>query len=95
MRLISAFFNPIDDCDEVFNFYEPLHKLIYGNGFQTWEYSPLFALRSYAYIIIHWLPISFIPLSFKLITFYVLRSCLAIICAISIYRISKNIFIKN
>jgi len=24
MRLISAIFNPIDDCDEVFNFYEPV-----------------------------------------------------------------------
>ncbi|CAF4441004.1 unnamed protein product [Rotaria sp. Silwood2] len=81
MRLISAFFNPIDDCDEVFNFYEPLHKLMYGNGFQTWEYSPLFALRSYAYILLHWLPISFIPISFKLISFYTLRVCLAIVCA--------------
>ncbi|CAF0998267.1 unnamed protein product [Rotaria sordida] len=81
MRLISAFFNPIDDCDEVFNFYEPLHKLMYGNGFQTWEYSPLFALRSYAYILLHWLPISLIPISFKLIAFYALRICLAIICA--------------
>lgn len=38
---------------------------MYGTGFQTWEYSPLFALRSYAYIVIHWLPISFIPISFK------------------------------
>jgi len=38
---------------------------MYGNGLQTWEYSPLFALRSYAYILIHWLPISFIPISFK------------------------------
>lgn len=38
---------------------------MYGNGFQTWEYSPLYALRSYAYILMHWLPISFIPISFK------------------------------
>jgi len=38
---------------------------MYGNGLQTWEYSPLFALRSYAYIVLHWLPISLIPISFK------------------------------
>jgi len=38
---------------------------MYGNGLQTWEYSPLFALRSYAYLLIHWLPIFFIPISFK------------------------------
>ncbi|CAF1443654.1 unnamed protein product [Adineta steineri] len=80
-RLISAFFNPIDDCDEAFNFYEPLHKLMYGNGLQTWEYSPLFALRSYAYIVLHWLPIAFIPSSFKFIAFYALRICLSIVCA--------------
>ncbi len=24
MRMISAIFNPIDDCDEVYNFYEPV-----------------------------------------------------------------------
>lgn len=24
VRLISAFLNPIDDCDEVYNFYEPV-----------------------------------------------------------------------
>ncbi|CAF4123072.1 unnamed protein product, partial [Rotaria socialis] len=71
-RLISALLNPIDDCDEVYNFYEPLHKLMYGNGFQTWEYSPLFALRSYAYILLHWLPISLIPSSCKKIEIIVL-----------------------
>lgn len=24
VRILSAIFNPIDDCDEVFNFYEPV-----------------------------------------------------------------------
>ncbi|CAF1328922.1 unnamed protein product [Adineta ricciae] len=82
IRLFSAFLNPIDDCDEVYNFYEPLHKLMYDHGFQTWEYSPLFALRSYAYLVLHWIPISFVPSSFKIIAFYLLRVCLALICAV-------------
>lgn len=41
---------PIMDCDEVFNYWEPLHFLLYGTGFQTWEYANEFALRTYAYL---------------------------------------------
>ena len=37
-RLISALFNLIHDCDEVYNYWEPLHYLLYGYGMQTWEY---------------------------------------------------------
>jgi alpha-1,2-mannosyltransferase len=33
-----------------------LHLFTNGNGFQTWELSPVFALRSWAYIIVHFLP---------------------------------------
>ena len=32
------------------------HYLIYGSGFQTWEYSPKYAIRSYAYLLPHSLP---------------------------------------
>jgi hypothetical protein len=28
MRILSAIFNPIDDCDEVFNFYEPVSQYL-------------------------------------------------------------------
>jgi len=52
-RLMSARWNIIHDCDEVYNFWEPAHYLLYGNGKQTWEYSPEFALRSYLYILLH------------------------------------------
>jgi hypothetical protein len=38
VRLVSARYNLIHDCDEVFNFWEPLHYLLYGYGKQTWEY---------------------------------------------------------
>lgn len=33
-----------------------MHYLLYGTGMQTWEYSPLFAIRSYAYLWLHALP---------------------------------------
>ena len=53
---VSALFNSISDCDETFNYWENMHYLIYGKGFQTWEYAPQNALRSYAYILFHILP---------------------------------------
>lgn len=37
-RLVSAIFNIVHDCDEVYNYWEPLHFLLYGYGMQTWEY---------------------------------------------------------
>lgn len=47
---------PIMDCDEIYNYWEPLHFLQYKSGFQTWEYAPSFALRTYAYLLpLHWL----------------------------------------
>lgn len=52
-RLLSAALNLIHDCDEVFNYWEPLHYLLYGSGLQTWEYSARFALRSYWYLDLH------------------------------------------
>lgn len=38
VRLMSARFNIIPDCDEVYNFWEPLHYLLHGTGKQTWEH---------------------------------------------------------
>jgi hypothetical protein len=38
----------------VFNFFEPLHYFQYNSGFQTWELSPRFAIRSWAYVLLHW-----------------------------------------
>lgn len=50
---ISAHFNAFD-CDESFNYWEPLHFLTFGHGLQTWEHGDAFALRSYAYLFAHW-----------------------------------------
>lgn len=52
-RLFSVVFNIIHDCDEVFNYWEPLHYLLYGYGLQTWEYSAAYALRPYLYLLLH------------------------------------------
>lgn len=52
-RLLSAVLNIIHDCDETYNYLEPLHFLLYGSGMQTWEYSAQFALRSYLYLLLH------------------------------------------
>ena len=41
---------------KVYNFWEPLHYLDRGNAFQTWETSPQYAIRSWAYILLHALP---------------------------------------
>lgn len=41
------------DCDEVFNYWEPLHYWLFGRGMQTWEYAPAYAIRSWAYIMPH------------------------------------------
>jgi alpha-1,2-mannosyltransferase len=30
--------NNVSDCDETFNYWEPSHYMLYGWGFQTWEY---------------------------------------------------------
>jgi len=53
VRVIAALFLSISDCDETFNYWEPLHFILHGFGFQTWEYSPQFRLRSYAYLLIY------------------------------------------
>ncbi|KAG8528200.1 uncharacterized protein KY384_007117 [Bacidia gigantensis] len=53
VNVLAAIFAPIQDCDEVFNYWEPTHYLNHGFGLQTWEYSPEFAIRSWLYIMLH------------------------------------------
>ena len=55
ISIIGLTLNHIDDTDEVYGYYEPLHYLLYGKGMQTWEYSPKYAIRFfflYIYFII-------------------------------------------
>lgn len=53
VRVAGALNAPIQDCDEVFNYWEPLHFLQFGYGKQTWEYAPQYALRSFWYLHIY------------------------------------------
>lgn len=52
-NLVSALFNPIQDCDETFNFLEPTHYLSHGYGLQTWEWSPAYGIRDWLYVLPH------------------------------------------
>ncbi|KAJ2253836.1 hypothetical protein GGI13_002482 [Coemansia sp. RSA 455] len=72
------------DCDEVFNYWEPLHFLHFGWGKQTWEYAPQYALRSYGYLELHRVLIllmSFVGLGTRIQAFYAVRLALGIGCA--------------
>ncbi|XP_074972539.1 alpha-1,2-mannosyltransferase ALG9 isoform X2 [Phalacrocorax aristotelis] len=91
-RFCAALLSNISDCDETFNYWEPTHYLIYGQGFQTWEYSPAYAIRSYAYLWLHALPALFharVLQTNKVLIFYFLRCFLAFlscICELYFYK---------
>ncbi|XP_051896012.1 alpha-1,2-mannosyltransferase ALG9 isoform X5 [Pristis pectinata] len=84
-RFCAALLSNISDCDETFNYWEPTHFLLYGTGFQTWEYSPAYAVRSYAYLWLHVLPAWFharVLQTNKVLVFYFLRCLLAFFCCV-------------
>ncbi|KAI4388260.1 hypothetical protein MLD38_000603 [Melastoma candidum] len=86
LRYISATSNIIHDCDEVFNYWEPVHFLLYKTGFQTWEYSSEFALRSYLYLIFHnlvGLPASLLFGEEKVRVFYAVRFFLGLLSVVA------------
>ena len=87
LRTVSVCFNLVWDCDEVYNYWEPLHFILFGDGFQTWEYSPAYSLRSYLYIYLHALPLMPIINFFEKMTlFYVLRFFFAVVtCKVESY----------
>lgn len=47
---LASSINHIDDTDETYGYFEPMHYLLYGFGMQTWEYSPEYSIRSYAFL---------------------------------------------
>ncbi|KAH9858242.1 glycosyltransferase family 22 protein [Lenzites betulinus] len=85
IRVSGAMYSGFQDCDEVFNFWEPLHYLFKGYGFQTWETSPEYSIRSWAYILIHYLPVQ-ITATFlgpeKRPAFFAVRIFLAVVCSL-------------
>ncbi|EKM84086.1 hypothetical protein AGABI1DRAFT_67279 [Agaricus bisporus var. burnettii JB137-S8] len=86
VRVSSAMFSNIDDCDEVYNFWEPLHLFARGYGFQTWEVAPQYALRSWAYILLHSFPVKLVKLLLgndKRPAFFAVRCSLAIVSTVA------------
>eukprot|EP01084_Bolivina_argentea_P026110 48500_1 len=70
--------------------------LLTNYGFQTWEYSPLYALRSYAYLlpqygIGHVLLSSFSLSTQPFIIFYALRIILSIICVLCEFYFASSL----
>jgi alpha-1,2-mannosyltransferase len=53
MRCFSALYRILDDCDEVYNYWEPTHYLLQGYGRETWEYSTDYKIRSWAFIFVN------------------------------------------
>ncbi|XP_065211273.1 alpha-1,2-mannosyltransferase ALG9-like [Planococcus citri] len=85
-RIISAIWLHISDPDETFNYWEPSHNLLFNYGFQTWEYTPEYALKSYFYLLIHAVPAWIYYELFhptRVLLFYFIRCFLAAICTFS------------
>ncbi|KAL9599212.1 MAG: hypothetical protein Q9219_003993 [cf. Caloplaca sp. 3 TL-2023] len=83
INALAAAFAPIQDCDEVFNYWEPTHYLNRGSGLQTWEYSPEYSIRSWSYIVIHAIigKLGSLLSSRSSFEFYFVRLALAATCA--------------
>ena len=83
VNLLASVYSPIQDCDEVFNYWEPTHYIAHGSGLQTWEYSPEYAIRSWLYALIHAIPskVAAAFVSNKVFEFYFVRGILGLICA--------------
>lgn len=89
VNFLAALYAPIQDCDEVFNFWEPTHYLNHRFGLQTWEYAPEFSIRSWLYIVIHAIigKTGSLLSSNKAFEFYMIRTVLAMACAASETRL--------
>ncbi|AQZ10126.1 ALG9 (YNL219C) [Zygosaccharomyces parabailii] len=48
---VQPVYSVIADCDETFNYWEPLNMMLRGFGKQTWEYSPEYSIRSWAFLL--------------------------------------------
>ena len=93
VNMLAALYAPIQDCDEVFNYWEPTNYLNRGFGLQTWEYSPEFAIRSWTYVVLHAIPgklASFFS-SKTTFEFYFIRAALGVVCALCETRLFSTV----
>ncbi|KAG6841767.1 hypothetical protein C0991_007096 [Blastosporella zonata] len=97
VRITGAMYSNIDDCDEVFNFWEPLHFLDQGSAFQTWETSPLYAIRSWAYIMLHLPPVRLAAALLgaeKRPAFFAVRMFLSALCVLAEVSFYRTVVVK-
>jgi alpha-1,2-mannosyltransferase len=94
LNLIGSVVNHIDDTDETYGYWEPLHYLVYGVGMQTWEYSPQYAIRTYSFIYPFYLlskALEWRGLS-KNVIFYVLKGTMGTIAAYAQTRFTFSLY---
>ncbi|KAI8099158.1 Alg9-like mannosyltransferase family-domain-containing protein [Halteromyces radiatus] len=93
IRCASGLYSVVQDCDEVFNYWEPVHYLLEGYGFQTWEYSPRYSIRSWAYILIYSLFgfLAQLISSTKLQIFYLIRLLMAAFCSFAEAKLYRTV----
>ena len=92
-NVLAALYAPIQDCDEVFNYWEPTHYLNRKYGLQTWEYSPEYSIRSWLYIVIHAIvgKVGSLFSTKKSFEFYFIRVMLALTCSFCQSRLFATI----
>ncbi|KAL6944226.1 hypothetical protein ACO0RG_000956 [Hanseniaspora osmophila] len=49
--VVQPLYSLISDCDETFNYWEPLNYMVRGFGKETWEYSPVYSIRSWCFLL--------------------------------------------
>ncbi|KAE9554448.1 hypothetical protein FO519_002322 [Halicephalobus sp. NKZ332] len=94
IRIASGFYTVMNDCDETYNYWEQLHLMLFGRGFQTWEYSPTYAIRSWFYIYLHYLPASLLTLFFndsKVALFYTFRVLMGFFHGVAEYALYHSV----
>ncbi|PVV02128.1 hypothetical protein BB560_003425, partial [Smittium megazygosporum] len=95
--ILSAISVPIQDCDEVYNYWEPFHFLLFGHGKQTWEFAPQYSLRSWFPLKLYYYLVKSITHVFKFDTkiqvFYAVRICISMfsgVCDLLFVRSIRN-----
>ena len=74
-----------------------MHLLLHGSGFQTWEYSPVYALRSYYFLLPYALPAKLAALATedKVVAFYAVRGAMAFVCSACEARFYRSVALSS
>ncbi|KAK5780618.1 dolichyl-P-Man:Man(6)GlcNAc(2)-PP-dolichol alpha-1,2-mannosyltransferase PWA37_003260 [Arxiozyma heterogenica] len=93
---LQPIYSLISDCDETFNYWDPLNLLLRGFGKETWEYSPIYSIRSWAFLMPFYLflypinKLSSLPIT-SVDSFYLTRLLLGLISTIYEWKLFNEI----